>query len=160
MYGLKQAAQQWYKKVSRALERRGFKKLSADKNVFIKGDFLTGITVILYVDDTKIICIDMQRIHALKNNISSEFKIIDMGPISYYLDMKITYNHKQRTLKLSQADYIKKILELLKIDKGCAAVISGIPDRYYEAAIIKASIEKAHQYLHIISNMIYRMVQI
>ena len=62
MYGLKQAGCQWQKKISRVLECHEFKKLSADENVLIHEEFLTDITVMLYVDDIKMICKSIEQI--------------------------------------------------------------------------------------------------
>ena len=88
------------------LENCEFKKLSADENIFMKDDFLTDIIITVYVDDTKMICRDIQQIQAFKNDIFTEFKIDDMSLISYYLGIKITRNRKKRTLTLSQKSYI------------------------------------------------------
>src|SRR6266496_1427017 len=101
MYRLKQSANLWYKRISEALECCEFQKLSADSSVFIN-----GITVSLYMNDTKIICKNMHTILAFKENISTEFKISDMKSIDYYLDVKITQNRKRRMLILSQENYM------------------------------------------------------
>ena len=150
MYGLKQAARQWYKWISEALMRRGFKKLQTDENVFIKDNFFDEITVTVYIDDMKVLCKDIECIQAFKNDIGSEFKINDMGPVSYYLEIKITRNCKNWMLSLSQKRYIEKILETLKMDEGRSVATPGIPGKYYDANPRMAAIEDSHNYLHII----------
>ena len=66
LYGLKQSPRQWSKRFSAALLRRGFKPLTADSNIFIKGNFITGLTITVYVDDLKVIGKGIERIGALK----------------------------------------------------------------------------------------------
>ena len=55
----------------------------------------------LYVDDMKIICKDLQQILALKDDIGSEFNINDISLINYYLGIKIIKDCEKQTLTLS-----------------------------------------------------------
>jgi hypothetical protein len=79
-----------------------------------------------------------------------------MGPISYYLGIKVTRDRKNRTLSLSQEGYIRKILELLKTDDGRPSATPGVPGKYYELNPRTASEEESHRYLHIIGSAMYR----
>ena len=125
----------------------------------MKDNFLTDITVSVYVDDIKIICKDLSQIQALKNDIALEFKIDDIRLISYYLDIKITRDRENRTITLSQEDYIRKILELLNMNKDHSTATSDISGKYYEANSGSAFIEDSHSYLHLINILMYEMIQ-
>ena len=51
LYGLKQAHRPWYSHLDRYLHQKGFKKESADKNLYVKVD-QDNLTIIeVYVDD-------------------------------------------------------------------------------------------------------------
>ena len=80
-----------------------------------------------------------------------------MRLINYYLDVKITQNREKRILILSQENYMKKILILLKMNETISAFISEISDKYYEINEKKASTEKFYKYFQLISNIIYEM---
>src|SRR5204863_4483377 len=106
MYDLKQAGCQWQKKISRALEHHSFKKLPADENVLIyEDDFLSDITVMLYVDDIKMICKSIEWIQTLKNDIVLKFEIDNIDSISYYLEIKMMRDCEARIITLCQEDY-------------------------------------------------------
>ena len=47
----------------------------------------------------------------IKTQLRSAFQMVDMGPISYYTDLKIERDRSARTLTLSQPVYIEKILD-------------------------------------------------
>ena len=50
------------------------------------------------------------RIARAKEELTSAFSMVDMGPISYYLGLQIKRDREQRTIKLSQSIYIEKIV--------------------------------------------------
>ena len=69
------------------------------------------IILLLYVDDMLIAGSDIQEINRLKKQLSSEFEMKDLGAAKKILGMSIARNKETGTLKLSQAKYIRKVLE-------------------------------------------------
>ena len=69
------------------------------------------IILLLYVDDMLIAGADMQEINKLKKQLSSEFEMKDLGAAKQILGMSIARDKATGTLKLSQAKYVKKVLE-------------------------------------------------
>jgi hypothetical protein len=67
------------KKFSAALLRRGFKPLTTDSNIFIKGNFITGLIITVYVNDLKVIGKGIERIGALKADLMGEFQMSDLS---------------------------------------------------------------------------------
>lgn len=57
----------------------------------------------------------IQRVRA---KLASAFLIVDMGPISFYLGLKVERNLENKMLKLSKPAYINKILEKFHFDKA------------------------------------------
>ena len=84
----------------------------------------------LYIDDIKMICKSIEQIQILKKNIESEFNINNIDSISYYLEIKMMRNCKIKIIILSQKNYIRKILELLNINKNQFIVIFNIFEKY------------------------------
>src|SRR5438034_9874405 len=113
----------------------------------------------LYIDDIKMICKSIEQIQALKNDIVSEFEIDDIESISYYLEIKMMRDHEVRTITLSQKDYIRKVLELLNMNEDHSTATFSISGKYYESNLRTVSVKDSHNYLHIINNMMYEMIQ-
>lgn len=44
--------------------------------------------------------------------------MIDMGPISFYLGLKVSWDHENKTIKFSQPVYIDKILTKFHLDQA------------------------------------------
>lgn len=54
----------------------------------------------------------------VKRKLAAAFAIVDMGPISFYLELKIERDRKQNSIKLSQPVYIDKVLEKFHPNKA------------------------------------------
>lgn len=59
----------------------------------------------------------------IKRDLASAFDIIDINSLVFYVCLKITYNQKKKTIKLSQPSYIKKLLNQHGILKAKIAKI-------------------------------------
>lgn len=106
LYGLRQAPRIWYETIAKFFEEQGLRCIDADYSVFTDGTTY----VALYVDDLLIIGPLIDTINKLKKALSHRFKMVDLGPCHYYLGMEITRDRPRRTLWLSQAGYLDKIL--------------------------------------------------
>ena len=51
---------------------------------------LTGILIIIYINDILIIGKDKAKIKALKRSLIRRFKIKDLGPTKYFIGVRIT----------------------------------------------------------------------
>jgi Reverse transcriptase (RNA-dependent DNA polymerase) len=111
LYGLKQSAREWSKRLTKFLIEIGFRPLMADHNVFVKGDIQTGLTMTVYVDDVKLIGSDKLAMKQVIEQLSQEFKVTELGDVSFYLGMEVKRDRMRRTVTLSQRAYIEKILD-------------------------------------------------
>lgn len=57
-------------------------------------------------------------IEKVKQELTAAFSMMDMGPISFYLGLKVDRDRERRTIKLSQPAYIEKILTKFHLDKA------------------------------------------
>lgn len=57
-------------------------------------------------------------IERVKSELTSAFSMIDMGPISFYLGLKVKRGRENRKTKLSQPAYIDKVLSKFHLDKA------------------------------------------
>ncbi|KAE8695306.1 hypothetical protein F3Y22_tig00110721pilonHSYRG00071 [Hibiscus syriacus] len=110
LYGLKQAPRQWYKKFDSFMSSSDFTKCQADHCCYIKRFDNSFIILLLYVDDMLVAGSNMQEIIHLKQKLSKQFAMKDLGIAKQILEMRIERDTKLGTFMLSQAEYINKVL--------------------------------------------------
>ena len=66
------------------------------------------ILLLLYVDDMIITGDDLNGIQELKDFLSQQFDMKDLGYLSYFLDLEIT--HSTDRLYITQVKYVSKLL--------------------------------------------------
>lgn len=120
LYGLKQSPRLWYERLSSfLLEKLGLRRINADHSIFITSAGLNGPIVSTFVDDIKIMAIKGSGfIEKVKAELTSAIQMADMGPISFYLGLKLERNREEKTIKLSQPAYIEKILCKFFLDQA------------------------------------------
>ena len=113
LYGLKQSPRLWYERLSGfLLEKLGLARIHADHSIFIIKADLNGPIMSTFVDDIKIMGIKGSGfIKRVKAELAAAFSMVDMGPISFYLGLKVTRDREKKTIKLSQPAYIDKVLQ-------------------------------------------------
>ena len=116
IYGLKQAALDWYELLSSVLHALGFIKNKVDLAVFVYDTALP--------DGRRIICIiawhvdddlggsnNQTFLNWVKEKIKDWFGISDMGPMSLYLRIKIEHNQVTRKVWIHQETYIRYLCD-------------------------------------------------
>jgi Reverse transcriptase (RNA-dependent DNA polymerase) len=71
--------------------------------------------VITHVDDFKVYIPNRRIIDAAKQQIMNLFPMKDLGPIRFYLGMKVDRNRDTRTIQLTQTTAIDRILDEAKL---------------------------------------------
>ena len=94
----------------------------------------------------------------VKKQLNIAFKMVDIGPISHYLGLKIERNRVNRTIKLSQSAYIEKVLEKFHMQN---ANISTTPMK--EGSLFRndsqASDKEIKQYQAIVGSIMFAMIE-
>lgn len=68
------------------------------------------IYLLLYVDDMLLAYKQREKLEWLKDELSSEFEMKDLGPTTKILGMHIIRDRDSKTLFLSQIEYVEKVL--------------------------------------------------
>jgi hypothetical protein len=163
LYGLKQAPRQWYKKFDSLMCSTGFTRCNADHCCYVKSFKNSYIILLLYVDDMLIVGASMEEINKLKNQLSKQFAMKDLGAAKQILGMRIIRDRANSTLKISQAEYVKKILSRFSMD-GAKSVSTplGSHFRLTKDQSPKTDKEKAYMskvpYASAIGSLMYAMV--
>ena len=111
LYGLKQAAWQWYLKFDWFMHEHGYTRCHSDHYAYFKRlDDENYIILCLYVDNMLVAGSNMDHIKGLKEQLAHSFSMKDLGAEKQILGMKICRDRKNRKLTLSQADYVDNVL--------------------------------------------------
>lgn len=112
LYGLKQAARDWYNCLCSALRKLGFESIPSDPCIFVNHK---GIVIGTWVDDLVIAGPNILDIKDFKEKLAEIFKIKDLGEIKKILGLKVTRDRRSRVLYLDQTSYIDKMLNDLQM---------------------------------------------
>ena len=114
LYGLKQAPRAWYSRLDKYLHDKGFKKDTADSNLYIKSEGDNLLVVLVYVDDIIFGNTNNSSVQWFANAMKSKFEMSMIGELSYFLGLQITQNSKG--LFLSQEKYLKEMLKRFQME--------------------------------------------
>ena len=111
IYGLKQASRSWNIRFDQAIKTYGFEQNIDEPCVYkcIKNEKV--VFLILYVDDILLIGNDVAILSSVKVWLAKQFDMKDLGEASYVLGIQLFRDRKNKTIALSQALYIDKVLE-------------------------------------------------
>ena len=157
IYSLKQASRQWYLKFYNVISLFGFVENVMDQCIYLKVSESKVCFLVLYVDDILLATKDKGLLHEVKQFISKNFDMKEMGEASYVIDIKI---HIRGILRLSQETYVNKVLERFRI-KDCSPSVSPIMkgDRFNLNQCPKNDLEREQMknipYASIVGSMMY-----
>jgi hypothetical protein len=109
LYSLKQAPKQWHEKFDRTLTSIGFVVNEADKYVYYQYAGGEGEILCLYVDDILIFGTSLNVIKGVKEFLSNNFEMKDLGEADVILNIKVL-REGNGGVTLLQSHYVKKVL--------------------------------------------------
>lgn len=107
LYGLRQSANLWHRKISCFLMDIGFRPTTADPSVFING---RGLIIALYVDDIVVFGREKKEIDVVKKKLKEFHPMTDSGQVDKLLGIRFTWG-KDGSIRLDQESYASQILE-------------------------------------------------
>ena len=133
LYGLKQAGRKWYEALSRALANLGFRASSADPGVFFAKIGDHSLILAIHVDDCALTGSSPPLITEYKHKFNACYTLTDLGPIHWFLGIKITRDRSARTISLSQTSYIDSIISRFHLDDAKSYSTPMIPGINYSS---------------------------
>ena len=121
IYGFKQYSRQWNIRFHKAVISYGFTMIDEDHCVYMKCSGSKFVIITLYVDDILIAERDLSYVNQIKQWLSFNFEMKDMGETVYILEIKILRDRSKRLLALSQETYINNVLEYFYM-KDCRPI--------------------------------------
>ena len=111
LYGIKQAAYEFYKILCKELEGQGFTRCEADHAVFFLSRNEVRCLLAWHVDDGMAGSNNSLFLSETKRHLHARFGITDMGPITKYLGIQFERDRSTRELWIHQGEYILHILD-------------------------------------------------
>ena len=119
LYGLRQASQKWYAKISKFLLSSGFKQSASDHSMFIKRNGDSFLCLMVYMDDIILVGNCNQDIETFKQVLDWQFKLKDLGNLRYFLGLEVA--RSQQGIFVCQRHYALELLKDASI-MGCKPV--------------------------------------
>ena len=116
LYGLKQAPRAWFKRFTFHLLHVGFTASLADSFLFIFKSSSTIIYLFFYVDDIIVTGNSASQVDDLITALSQVFKLKDLGPLSYFLEIQIS--HTKYGISLTQSKYAFDVLHWFNMENS------------------------------------------
>ncbi|KAA0066797.1 gag/pol protein [Cucumis melo var. makuwa] len=127
IYGLKLASRSWNIRFDTAIKFYGFEQNVDEPCVYKKVVNSIVAFLVLYVDDILLVKNDVGYLIDIKKWLTTQFQMKDLRDAQYVLGIQIVRNRKNRTLAMSQASYIDKMLSRCKMQNSKKGLL---PYRY------------------------------
>src|SRR6267142_2109264 len=127
LYGLKQAGRKWYDALSCALVDLGFCTSQADPGVFYTWYGEHILILIVHVDDCIFTGSSPELLEQFKAQFHARYALTDLGPVSWLLGIKITWDRSTHSISLSQSSYIDNILARFALADAKAQATPMVP---------------------------------
>ena len=113
IYGLKQAANNWYKELENILLRQGFTRSRNDHCLFARSEAEDHTFVLVWVDDIRVASRSMTVVSDVKKALEATFHMEDRGRLHWFLGLRI--RREEGKVRVDQERYIEIMLERYQI---------------------------------------------
>jgi hypothetical protein len=121
LHGLKQAPRAWYSKLDKYLQQAGFRKGSADNNLYIKVSQGNILLVEIYVDDIIFGSDDDRLSQKFAKDMQNEFEMSLLGELQFFLGLQI--HQSNQGIFISQTKYIREMIKRFRME-DCKPIIT------------------------------------
>ncbi|CAI7905163.1 unnamed protein product [Closterium sp. NIES-53] len=112
VYGLRQAPREWHDTLRATLASLGFSPTTADPSLLLRTDtILPPFYVLVYVDDLVFATADTEALAHVKSELQKRYTCTDLGELTSYLGLRITWDRAQRTIALTQSHMVQQVLQ-------------------------------------------------
>ena len=115
IYGLKQAANNWYKELANFLLRQGFTRSKNDHCLFARLEAEDHTFILVWVDDIIVASRSMTVVSDVKKALEATFHMEDRGRLHWFLGLRI--RREEGKVTVDQERYIETMLERFQMDQ-------------------------------------------
>jgi hypothetical protein len=117
IYGLKQSARMWNKKIDTTLKNCGFAVSSFDPCLYQRTVNSKPMFLLVYVDDILVAFDDETEIDRVYQSLAANFQMTDLGDVKLFLGVEV--EHREDGLySICQSGYIRKTLTRFGMDQA------------------------------------------
>jgi transposase InsO family protein len=150
IYGLKQSPREWYSRLTSSLNRLGFFSAKFDPCVFIHKT--QSFYIAVYVDDLSLFGPAGSLMTQVKQTLSSEFDMKDLGTLHWLLGLEI--NFTDTGISITQTAYFEKILKRFQLNECNPCALPIDPNiKFNEAPTVPPDTIRTYQ--SIIGSLMY-----
>ncbi|KAI8424616.1 hypothetical protein MSG28_003049 [Choristoneura fumiferana] len=121
IYGLKQSSRAWYRRVDDCLVQSGYIKSKLEPCLYVNSSNGLKTIIALYVDDFFLFSNDEQETKRIKQELSSQFKLKDLGQVKQCLGMNVNIDKQNNVITLDQESYIDQLLHRFNMTESKVA---------------------------------------
>jgi hypothetical protein len=151
LYGLKQSPRAWFDRFRRAMCGMGYTQCNGDHTVFYRHSRRHITILSVYVDDIIITGDDTFEMSQLKQKLSKEFEVKDLGQLKYFLGIEIARSPKG--IVLSQRKYVLDLLSDVGM-LGCRVASTPIEQNHQLCAQSGDPVDR-ESYQRLVGRLIY-----
>ena len=110
LYELKQSSRAWLERFVKVMKNMGYRQSQENHTLFIKHSNSRGVTALLvYVDNIIMIGNDYKESQTLRQCLTKEFEIKELGRLKYFLGIEVA--HSKQGIFISQQKYVMDLLK-------------------------------------------------
>ncbi|XP_020690135.1 uncharacterized protein LOC110105104 [Dendrobium catenatum] len=152
IYGLNQSPRKWFETFSTYLLKFGFTHSTADPSLLLYHHNSIHIYILVYVDDILLTGNQDPTIERLLLDLSNEFHMKNLGPVSYFLGIQITLTPDG--LHLSQSSYARDLLTRAGM-YDCKPISSPSPTKVLSSSDRLLLPAEDEQFRHLVGSLQY-----
>ncbi|KAK3876705.1 hypothetical protein Pcinc_018517 [Petrolisthes cinctipes] len=157
IYGLKQSLRCWNYTLDSSLRELGFVQTSGDPCIYVNlEDFFI---VAVYVDDIILACNCDDKVRKVKDSLSSQFKLKDLGELQYFLGVKVVQDTVKGQIWIDQPLYIENILKKFGMEDSKPVETPADPNQKVCKATDECTIFDKEQYQSAVGSLLYLSVK-
>jgi hypothetical protein len=149
IYGLKQAPRAWNNEYHLTMIKLGFRLITADTSVYIRGNLIVAV----YVDDLIIAGEIIGEVEDIKKAIAKKYKVKDLGELRDIVGMEWRRNQEKKKSTLHQSKYTEMILKKFNMWESKAASTPVIKLEKEEE--ISPKLSSNAEYMQAVGSLIY-----
>lgn len=151
LYGLKQSPRAWFDRFRCSICGMGYRQCNGDHTVFYQHSGCKITVLAMYVDDIIVTIDDEVETKCLKENMSKEIEVKNLGQLRYLLGIEIAQSPKG--IVLSQRKYVLDLLNETGM-LGCRSASTPIDKNHNSCAELGDPVNK-ERYQRLVGQLIY-----
>lgn len=152
IYGLRQSARCWNRRLDEVLLKSGFKAAVADPCLYVGNSGNTKVFLVVYVDDILVASTNESELEKVCSSLEAEFELTSLGEVRHFLGVEV--KREGNVFKISLQNYIDKLLKVFGMEQ-CKTAKSPMDPGYLKLADDGKPFEDPSNYRSLVGGLLY-----